>query len=184
MLHRFVLIATLALFFGCMPVSSPSLNDQQQALNLIDQGTLLLRQGEAIKAQAAFEVANELAPSGAALDGLGCVAFANGDLDLAEEFFRAAYSYYPDYKNSLGNLATVLAKKGNLTAATELYLLAVRENPENFRFRNNFAGHLVDLKQEGYKDQAKSEMWKAGALTRHPIVLSNMELGIWDNQKN
>ena len=172
------------LFFGCAPVASPSISDQQESLSLIDQGTLLLRQGEFDKAQAAFEVANELAPSGAALDGLGCVAFAAGDLDLAEEFFRAAYEYYPDYKNSIGNLAAVFAKKGNIPAATEAYLLAVRENPENFRFRNNFAGHLVELNQEVYRSQAKNELWKAGALTKHPLVLSNMELEIWDNQKN
>ena len=184
MLHKFVPAFTLILLFGCVPATSPSLNDRQQALNLIDQGTLLLRQGEALKAQAAFELANELSPSGAALDGLGCVAFANGDLDLAEEFFRAAYAYYPEYKNSLGNLASVLARKGKLAAATDLYVLAVRENPENFRFRNNFAGHLVDLKQEDYREQAKNEMWKAGALSKHPTVLSNMELKIWDSQKN
>ena len=156
---------------------SPSVSESLEAHRLIDQGAALLNLGEAERAASSFKVSYELAPSAAALDGLGCAAFISGDLGLAEVYFVQAYQMDRDYHNSLANLAMLYEMQGRLSEADRLHKYAIESNPTNFRARNNFGVFLSEYKSgsEGLKPLVKGELLKAEALADDPLIIDNIE---------
>ncbi|PJF37581.1 MAG: hypothetical protein CUN55_21340, partial [Phototrophicales bacterium] len=92
---------------SCAEVSvpGPTLEETNQAQQLIDKGTLALRARMLDEAQAAFEVSYDLVPSPEALDGLGCVAFMRGELEIARDYFLSAYNQDSNYTDSIFHLA-------------------------------------------------------------------------------
>lgn len=129
---------------GCIAGRPVDLEDRLTAQKLIDQGVAYLRRGERERARSAFQLSFELVRSAAAVDGLGCVAFLEGQVDLAERYFVESYEMDPKYSNSLGNLALLYELQGYGNEAMLLHKRAVYENPRNYRFRNNFAVFLHD----------------------------------------
>ena len=176
LLQGLQLSLTLTVLLGissCFSLTSPELlNKKQKALELVDQGTIALREIRLERAKGAFLAALEVSANAAAFDGLGCVAFLSGDLDQAESFFLQAYKQDPNYVNVLGNLALLYESRGEAELAYEMYQKILTQQPENFRARNNFAAYLSDYNLE---DSAKSELFKALALAKHPTVQENLE---------
>jgi Tfp pilus assembly protein PilF len=171
-----VFLSTWILLSGCTAQRQPSLDDEVRARELIDQGVLELRAGGLEQARASFELAYELAPSAAALDGMGCAAMLQGDVAGAEKLLLSAYEFDQEYTNSLGNLALLYEIQGMREEARRLYERAVQENPKNFRFRNNFAAFLIEYGSEASdRARAREQLQKARAMAPHPLVGENLE---------
>lgn len=120
---------------------------EQKVLELLSQGTEALRRQtpDGVDfAHGAYTLAYELKPRDARVqDGLGAVAFFRGQLNDAEAFFKSAAALDPNYDRPYAHLALVAEKRGDLTAARELLLIALRMNPLNYRARNNYATLLL-----------------------------------------
>ena len=140
-------------------------------MDLVDRGTLMLRAGKLEEARGAFAAASEIASVAAAVDGLGCVAFKQGNFELAEKYFVQAYEMDKHYNTSLGNLAVLYEINGLSNKAYQLFQMALSSEPENYRTRNNFAVYLFDKNDKG---NAKLELYKSLALAKHPVVTGNL----------
>ncbi|MBX7137460.1 MAG: hypothetical protein K1X83_05700 [Oligoflexia bacterium] len=157
---------------GCMEPQPPGAASISQALNLVDQGTLMLREGDLHRAQGSFESSWEIVPSPQALDGQGCVAFLHGEFGAAERYFRRAYSEFEKYPEALANLALLYEATGRRSAADSAYRLALREAPANFRGRNNYAVFLRD--SGAGPGKVLKELFKAEAVEKHPMITENI----------
>jgi tetratricopeptide (TPR) repeat protein len=175
-MFRAILLSLMMALLGGCAVPKPKLTPDMNAIKLVDAGTLALRQGRLKQAEAAFNMALEISPLPAAIDGLGCVAFLRGDLDTAQRYFLMAYKRDPKYANALGNLALVYERQGDMAAARRIYERALREGPKNYRARNNFAVMLYEdgLGSAEDKDQARLELRKALTLAEHPVIKNNV----------
>ena len=160
---------------GCFVPHLPTSEQQREALQQIDNGTLLLRERKLSEAEAAFSLSADLEPSAAALDGLGCVAFLKQDYSAAQAYFVAAYEFDQDYSNALANLALLYDTQGLEPEAEILYLRAIADSPEHFRARNNYAGLLMQIAGTAASKEATAELRKAAALVDHPIINANLE---------
>ncbi|MCB0310167.1 MAG: hypothetical protein KDD42_02960 [Bdellovibrionales bacterium] len=169
--------ASFLLMIGCGTAPfQPTLDQQHQALEMIDLGTACLRAGELSKARAAFSLAYDLAALPQALDGLGAVAFMEGDAGTAQSYFVRAYQSDATYVQALSNLALLYESVGYASEARILYERALREDPANFRARNNFAVFLAELNpNREFNDIALSELRKAQVVLDHPIITDNIE---------
>ena len=165
----FVLLAVV--ISGCAVITPASVDEIHKARSLVTQGVQHLRLGQLDRARASFEVAYQIANLPEAIDGLGCVSFIEGDLDQAERYFVEAYERDPEYVHVLGNLSLLYEARGEKKLADKLYRLALRENPENFRVRNNYA---VFLQEAGTKG-GRQAMLKAMALSDHPLMQQNLK---------
>jgi len=161
------------MLLGCTIGNVPSSIAQRQAMELVDQGTQYLRQADLDRAEAAFSVAYQLHRSSAALDGLGCVSFLRGDAVQAEKLFIQAYQADESYYNSLANLALLYESRGLYSQARATYRLAIREDPANFRARNNLAGLMFEGRNSERR-AARHQLLKAQALARHPLIEKNL----------
>ena len=150
-----------------------------KAQDLVDQGTVYLRLGDLDRARSSFEVAWDLARLSAALDGLGCVAFLSGDLELAQARFIKAYEMNPDSAEPIANLALLYDAVGDKTHAEKLYRFAIKLDPDNYRARNNLGALIGDkgqlLRSREYKYRAKAELLRAQALADSPLISENLE---------
>jgi len=170
-----VLLVCLVLC-ACAVSRPASLEEHNKALQLIDESVAYLRMGKLNRAQSGFETAVELAPLPAGWDGLGCVYLLKGNLLKAERYFHMAYEMDNAYQHSLGNLAMLYEIAGKPERAYRIYLRAIGENPDNFRFRNNFAVFLHDNPAIGKDRKAlvSKELSKARALEQNPLIESNL----------
>jgi tetratricopeptide (TPR) repeat protein len=163
-----------ALFMGgCVVGPTYGVEEERESLRLVDVATAHLRAGRLDEARASFEVARELFPTAAATDGLGCVAFAEGDLERAEELFSQAYEMDRTYDNPLANLALVYEARGMERRAEELYREAIAAEPSNARARNNYAAFLES--RGAPSERVLAELLRAAATGRHPIIESNLK---------
>lgn len=169
---RFLLIVVL-LFSACAPRSRASSEDKRQAMGLIDQGVLYLRNGNTVKAKAAFKVSYDLTPSPEALDGLGCAEMQSGEFDTAKKHFLNAVKLDSKYTTALGNLAYLYQLQGDEDSASEMYQRALQGDPDNFRVRNNLAGLLID--DYNRPGLSKNELIKASVVAEHPAVMRNLK---------
>ena len=172
-------VSLTILITGCTPMVDTAVDPilYEKSLNLVDQGVQLMRLNDLKNAQSSFDVALELAPVAAAVDGLGCVAFLKGDLITAEKQFLKAYDMDSTYDEALGNLAMVYEAQGKLVEARKMYTKAIKANPDNYRFRNNYSIFLAQY--GGTRKHVDDELRKAGALQEDPIIKQNMKrLGI------
>lgn len=168
-----IISAALVVLMGCsIATKTPSAASQQNALELIDQGTLWLRTGDFDRAQASFETAWQIGKLAAALDGLGCVAFRKQQPRLAEKYFIQAYQFDQRYSFSLANLALLYKRYGLSQQALQMYKEAISHNPKNFRARNNFGVLLSDI--DTTQQASKRELLRAAALKRDPLIESNL----------
>ena len=166
--------ALIVLFGACAPIVEPGLplERTRRAQELVDSGTMLMRAKRLDEARAAFTLSHELLPTPAAVDGLGCVAFLEGDVRRAEKLFVKANQMEPNYVNALANLALLYEIDGRSELAERLYRRALGADPENFRARNNFAGLLAETRG---RTTARAELLKAQSVIEHPVVLDNLE---------
>lgn len=167
-----VVIVSLLLMTGCAVRTPISEERYQRALELVDQGTLFLRDNRLDEAQASFSLAYDMASLAAALDGQGCVAFLRGDWDRAERFFREAYMADGEYDEAAANLALVLDAQGKPEQAREWYTWYLSRHPEDAAARNNRAALEID--QGGDKVLILQELLRAAAVSRHDIILDNI----------
>ncbi|MCB0328772.1 MAG: hypothetical protein KDD70_03890 [Bdellovibrionales bacterium] len=151
---------------------SPTLEESRRASELVDQGTALLRRGALKEAQASFEVSFDLDQTAAALDGLGCVAFLSGDVELARDYFLLAYEQDHSYSQSLANLALLYDYIGAKEESRVLFERALGGDVDNAPTRNNLG---VLLEEGGAKSAATSEMFRAYVVLPHEIIGKNLE---------
>ena len=85
--YRFSILLCLAHLVGCFIPRSVPESDARKADALVDVGTRFLRERRLSEAKKAYELAFELAPVAAAVDGLGCVALHEGLYEVAEGYF-------------------------------------------------------------------------------------------------
>jgi Flp pilus assembly protein TadD len=116
----------------------------QRAQGLVDIGTEFLRRRDLQEARKSFELASDLAPVAAAVDGRGCVALLEGRYMDAEELFREAYNMDRDYDEALANLGLVKELQGEGEEARGIYLEFLENNPDSARVRNNLAALEYD----------------------------------------
>ncbi len=167
-----LLLAYLIFAVGCAAKKPIPETRYQKALELVDQGTVLLRDRRLDEAEAAFSLAYDVAPLAAALDGRGCVAFLRGEWDRAESFFREAYMADEGYDEAAANLALVLDAQGKAEQAREWYRWYLSRRPEDAAARNNMAALEID--QGSDKSLILRELWRAAAISRHAIIMDNI----------
>ena len=167
------LVTAVICLNGCflLKVHDPKL--EQRALELIDQAVVLMRQGDLNKAEAAFQVSQELVNLPASLDGLGCIAFLRGDNTLAEDFFKEALDLDFRYTKAIGNLALLYEQMGRPKQADEYFNRAIKLDPANYRIRNNYAIFLAQSDSSS-KRLAREQLAKASVLVETPIIEANM----------
>jgi len=171
-----VMVALTAMLAACATLEPASVEEQQEALTLIDRGTMLLREHQLDEAEAAFDVAWQLSRLPAALDGLGCVAFQRERYGEAEQIFARVYKLDPSYSNALMNLAQVYEQTGRVALAEGLYERGLAADPRHFRARNNLAVLMVERGEGGELavQRAREELLRARAVIDHPILNENL----------
>ena len=124
-----------------------------------------------IRLSAAYELA---AHDVRVIDGLGCVAYRLGQIELAVRYFRAAIYLDPGYDRAYAHLALIAERQGKAREASRLYRQALALNPLNHRTRNNFAMHLLDSRR---LRRARFELSKARSLAPRgePLIERNLE---------
>lgn len=171
----FVLVWCLSIMglSACVPlVDSPQPQEQLKAMQLIEQGVLHLRRGDLSQARASFEVASQLCPSPQALDGLGAVAFLQGDSTLAAKFYEAAIELDPQYSEAYANLALLQESEGHPEQALRSYQRSIELSTLNFRARNNLAAMIRD--SSGDALVVEHELLRARAIAGTPLVEENL----------
>jgi len=168
------LLLTLTILSGCMFKGAVPQQQYDRAMQLVDEGTIKLRQGKLDHALAAFTMAYEIAPVAAAVDGQGCVALLQGRYNEAEDLFDRAYDMDPGYENALGNMALLMEITGRSAAAKDYYNQAVATFPEHPGFRNNRA--VLEYDRGERKMLVVQELKKADLVAEHGVVDANLEL--------
>lgn len=169
-----VLLALILIFASsCTVIHAPDSDSRQRALQLIDRGVLYLRQGDLVRAEASFKVAQELAELPAAVDGLGCVALLKGENQQAEELFKRALEIDFRYTEALGNLALLYEQMALPEQAESYFRKSILLDPGNIRIRNNYAIFLAH-KSDKQVDSAREQLLKASVLMDTPMVEANM----------
>ena len=172
-----LLVITLLInsLIACSIVRESDVNAEHQAKELIDLGVLALQENDLDRAEAAFDLASEIAPIPEALDGLGCVALKRGQVRLAEYFFISAYEYDSNYTTALANLAFLYDTNGLHSDAENLYKTTLLTDPRNFKARNNYAALLADYNDKKDVELSKKQLLKAEALAAHPVIVNNLK---------
>ena len=145
-----------------------------QALALVDRGTVLLRERNFSEAAAAFEAAREVAPVAAAVDGLGCAMLHQGDLFGAEQLFRQAYSMDGTYDDALANLGLALDLQGKKEAAADIYRTYLARTPEAAHVRNNL--FVLEYEERGTRIGSATELRKASMFSQHGVIVDNLRV--------
>lgn len=171
----FILVCFLAqaTVVGCFQRDRIPEERYKRALALVDEGTALLRQQKPTQAGVVFEMAAELAPVAAAIDGQGCAALMEGDFERAEELFEKAYEMDATYDEALGNLALLKDIKGESYEARKLYNRFLEAHPDSGVGRNNRAALEYDLGAR--RIRVAQELEKAHKLSEHGVIRDNLE---------
>lgn len=171
---RYSIIALLALSAGCSPVSVIPEERFVAAHRLVDVGTRFLRERRLEDADRSYELASELAPTAAAVDGRGCVALIRGDYVGAERFFEQAYWMDAGYDDALLNLGLVRELQGDIEGARANYMEYLDKYPESPIARNNLAVLEYDAGR-GTMETAR-ELVKARVLSDHSVINHNLAM--------
>lgn len=171
---RFLVVVLLVLTLSaCVASRVPSPQEHMRAMEILDRGVLALREGEVEKAHQLFELSHQIAPSAAALDGLGCVAVRRGDAQEAQRLFLQALEHDPQYVEALSNLAFLYEAVGWKAESAQLYRQVLERDPTNMRARNNFASLLHEQGEEGRRE-AFRQLQHAASLGSHPVIERNL----------
>ena len=167
---------TLAFITSCaLPRAFPSAEQQVRSWSLVERGIELLQQGSWDRSEAAFQVAFDLSPSAASLDGLGCIAMRRGHAAEAEHYFLSALEYDPEYARAMANLALLYEQEGLLAQAERFYRNSIEQDPADAHVRNNFASFLAGHRYTlAGQREARSELARAEILTAEPRIVKNM----------
>jgi Flp pilus assembly protein TadD len=144
----------------------------QQARELVDVGTRFLREQRFDEARKAFELASELAPVAAALDGLGCAALLQGRYDSAEGYFRRAYEMDRSYDEALVNLGLVHELQGRPGEAKTIYMKYLDKNPSSATVRNNITA--LEYERGMRRMEAVEALEKAIVLSDQAVIRDNL----------
>ncbi len=138
---------------------------EQKVKLLLAQGNKFLLKKDTLNlAKASYQVARELKPNDPrVIDGLGAVAWREGEIELALYYFKRAYSFDSKYDRPLVHLALIAEKRGDLFAAKELLLKAIEINPLNYRAKNNLAVLIKHYEKDPDK-KGLTELYQAYAL--------------------
>lgn len=158
---------------GCMVWRVPTMRDQERSSMFVDQGVVALRRGEFGAARISFQLARELFDSAAAIDGLGCVALLEGDLEVAEALFNEALEADYSYVEVYGNLALLYEYRGDSARAEILYKKAIELDPGSYRTRNNYAIFLAH-RNEHDLPSIRTQLMKAALLGNAPLMNDNL----------
>lgn len=117
----------------------------------LEQGTLLLDQGELVRARAEFEAALKIDPEvPEAYNNLGLTYYRAGDLKRAAEAYEKAIAINPLFSASISNLAAVRYQEKRLKEAAQLFNLALSiVQGKDPQLQYNLANVLRDSKQYG-----------------------------------
>lgn len=165
------IVVCAAQLLGCFAPRAIPEDRFRRAVLLVDAGTRFLREGNLTEARKAFELASELAPIAAAVDGLGCVALLEGRYTSAEGYFREAYEMDISYDEALVNLGLLKELQGEHEEAKAIYIKYLEKEPSSAKARNNLAALEYD--------RGRGRMETIGAFEK-AIVLSNQAV-IRDN---
>lgn len=173
--HLLLWLVLSVLYFpinGCvLQQRNISVSQQARAQELINQGVQMQRSKRFDDARGAFATSFEIVPSAVAIDGIGCVDYAQGDLYAAQSNFAHALELDPDYGPAFAHLALVYEAFGRKDLAAELHLSALARVPEDAQVRNNFAAFLADMDD---KSGARRELLKARALDKSDLIEANL----------
>jgi tetratricopeptide (TPR) repeat protein len=159
---------------GCFIPRAVPESDARKADALVNVGTGFLRERRLREAQKAYELAFELAPVAAAVDGLGCVALLEGLYEVAEGYFVEAYEMDRSYDEALVNLGLVKELKGEAAEAKAIYLAYLEKHPSSGRVRNNLAALEYDEGRRTIETVASLE--KAIVLSNQGVIRDNLEM--------
>ncbi len=181
-----IVVGWVSFTVGCVPAVSPLSVQEEQMLEgtlvtLLERATVGLRRGDTRsldEAYASLRVARELSPNDPrVLDGIGCVEWRLGNIDLAEYFFREAIAVSPEYDRPYAHLALVARDRGDTRAAEELLLMAIQINPLNYRARNNYAVEVLENGEDRESRKAAYESLLAAIQTageEDPVMSYNL----------
>jgi tetratricopeptide (TPR) repeat protein len=139
---------------------------------LVDAGTQLLRRRELQDARKAFELASEIAPVAAAVDGQGCVALLEGRYADAERFFREAYGMDKRYDEALVHLGFSQELQGEFEEARDMYQEYLRNYPDSAVGRNNLAA--LEYDQGNGKIRTVEALEKAITMSDQAVIRDNL----------
>jgi len=165
----------IAVATGCTTVPERVVSPEQKfrSMELIDQGVIQLRHGLLDGARASFQLSYEVAPSAAAVDGLGAVCFQQGDFVCAEQRFFESLEHDSNYPYALYHLATLYHLLGQDQLAERYYQRALSTLPDEARLRNNFAVYLSEDKS--FRSMAKEYFEQARQLVPDPVIEDNIK---------
>ena len=159
---------------ACLAPRGVSEARYQRADDLVNVGTRLLRERNFPQARQAFELASELAPIAAAVDGLGCVAVLEGRYEVAERYFWEAYEMDKSYDEALVHVGLVKELRGQRDEARGIYLKYLEENPMSAVARNNLAA--LEYERGMGTMVTVDALEKAKVLSYQAIILDNLAL--------
>lgn len=172
--YRLSILLCLAHLVGCFIPGSVPESDARKADALVDVGTRFLRERRLSEAKKAYELAAELAPVAAAIDGLGCVALLEGLYEVAEGYFVEAYEMDRSYDEALVNLGLVKELQGEPAEAKAIYQAYLEKHPSSGSVRNNLAALEYD---EGRRTiETVSSLEKAIVLSNQGVIRDNLEM--------
>lgn len=131
---------------GCVQIPPrPNIVSQLRAQQLLDYGTIALREGRLREAEEAFVASHTVIPGPAALDALGCLEFRRGNFVDAGKLFRTAYENDNSYTEAMAHLGILAAMLGELHDAETLLNHAVMKHPEQANYHRYLATVLDQL---------------------------------------
>lgn len=169
---RFAIFLGALQVVGCIRPSPIPEERYRQANDLVDVGTGFLREQDLVEARKAFELASELAPVAAAVDGLGCVALLEGRYPEADELFTEAYRMDRSYDDALANLGLLREMQGDSEGARRIYQEYLDKNPSSAGVRNNLAALEYDGGMRKMKTVEALE--KAITLSDQAVIRDNL----------
>lgn len=163
------------LFIACSATEVDREKRQERSREYLTRGIDALRIEDYQKAQAAFEVSNDIYENAAALDGLGCVALSRNRYQEADEWFRQAAALNPAYTHVKGNQGLLALYQGKQALAEGLLKEAILEHPENERFRYNRAMVLLADTAHEHKKEVLEELQRAAVIKKSDKVLDTLQ---------
>lgn len=169
---RSSIIIIVSAVLGCVPPALLPEERYRRAEALVEKGNELLRAGKFVEARHSYDVAAELAPVAAAVDGLGCIALLEGRFDEAEELFQAAYEMDAGYDEAIMNLGLLRQLQGQTEEAQAIYLSFLEKNPDSVRARNDL--FALEYDQGRGRIDILREFAKAQTLSDEPLIRANV----------
>lgn len=166
---------TLLLGFlcGCSPQRAVPERDYTRALELVDHGIVLLRENKLDEARRSFELAGDLAPLAAAMDGLGCVELVSRNFAEAASLFEKAYEMDGSYDTAAVNQGLALELDGKIDEARGIYMKMLDKNPLLVEARNNLAA--LEYDRGAGTIEVLRELDKALILSNHEVIRDNVK---------